>query len=459
MKLEPRLPQLPSLGELLDHPRVKVLVERINRSTLAQRAGSFLDELRTSLAERAGRAETPSLTHLAERLARRLLGEPTASGPVINATGLVLGDEALAPPLAEPALHAMMQLGGEYYRRDGAARRAAQRGLSELVGGEAAWLANTFEGAVTVAAAATAGQREMLLVGDVEAPGPLDWRWIAARAGAVLKTAPALPSADAVSDARAGKDTRKAPAAVVRVPDAGTSNASGIGADLRALAAQGRAVGACVIDVAPVAGVIDPRGYGYQAVAPIKERLADGADLVVVDASGLFGGPACGVVVGRRRWVDQVARHPLAALVEADPLAVAALEAVLRLYRDDAMTPVVYQLPLWQLLSAPLANLEQRAVRLSTLMAESRAADSAACRETESAWRRWSGQTWSAKSWIIELRPSGGDAAQLAAQLSRGPHPIAARAADGAVVLDLRTVFPRWDQQLVAAVDEVGRQR
>ncbi len=128
MKLEPHLPQLPSIGELLDHPRVKGVVERINRSTLAQRAAGFLDELRGSLAAKAG-GEPPSLAHLAERLARRLLGEPVVSGAVVNATGLVLGDPALAPPLAERSLHAIFQLAAEYHRDDASVRRSGAGAL------------------------------------------------------------------------------------------------------------------------------------------------------------------------------------------------------------------------------------------------------------------------------------------------------------------------------------------
>src|SRR5688572_12738157 len=117
MKLDPHLPQLPSIGELLEHPRVKGVVARINGSTLAHRAAGFLEELKSSLTERAGRVEMPSVTQMAERLARRLLGEPLSSGPVINATGIVVGDPDLTPPLADAAVHAMTQLAGEYHRR------------------------------------------------------------------------------------------------------------------------------------------------------------------------------------------------------------------------------------------------------------------------------------------------------------------------------------------------------
>ncbi len=450
MKIESRLPQLPSLGELLEHPRVKVLVQRINRSTLAQRAGGFLEEMRASLAERAGRVEMPSLTHLAERLARRLLGEPAAGGPVINATGLVLGDSVLAPPLAEPALHAMIQMAGEYHRRDSALGQAAERGLAELAGGEAAYLTSTFEGAVTLAAAATAGNRELLVCGDATAASPLDWPWIAARAGAALSISPLAPSP---LWGGAGRGEQRGLSAILRAPEADDPES---GVSLASLAEQAQSLDACLIDVAPVAGTMNPRDYGVPSVATVGERLAAGADLVVADGAGLLGGPASGVIVGRHRFVEQLAQHPLASLLAMDPLAVAALEAVLRMYRDDASAPVVYQLPAWQLLSTPLANLELRASRLAALMSESRAVAMAAAREVESTWRRWGRRTWTAKSWVVELHPAEGDAAALESKLAHGPYAIAARQEDGVVQLDLRTVFPRWDQQLVAAVDRVA---
>jgi L-seryl-tRNA(Ser) seleniumtransferase len=447
MKIEPRLPQLPSLGELLEHPRVKVLVERVNRSTLAQRAGGFLEEMRASLAERAGRVEMPTLTHLAERLARRLLGEPAAGGPVINATGLVLGDESLAAPLAEPALHAMVQLAGEYHRRDPLRRQATERGLSELTGGEAAFLASTFEGAVTLAAAATAGCRELVVVGDAGSVGPIDWRWVAARAGAALSYVAPAPSP---SWAELGRGA----ATVLRSPEADDADS---GVDLATVAAQAKSIEASLIDVAPIAGTISPQDHGYQSVATIGERLTAGADLVITDGAGLLGGPSSGIVVGRRELVERIAKHPLASLQEVDPLVIAALEAMLKLYREAAPAPPIFQLPVWQLLSAPLGNLEQRAARIAALMGESSAIASAQASSVESAWRRWGARKWSAKSWAVELKPADGDPAALADQLARGPYSIAACQADGAVLLNLRTVFPRWDQQLVAAVDAFSR--
>ena len=136
-----------------------------------------------------------------------------------------------------------------------------------------------------------------------------------------------------------------------------------------------------------------------------------------------------------------------------DPLVVAGLDAVLKLYADDSSLPVVYQLPVWQLLSAPLANLEQRAARLRTLLAEAKTVASAESRAIESDWLRVGSRTLRGRSFAIALRPAAGHSAELAHALEQGPYPIAARVEGDSVLLDLRGVFPRWDQQLVAAVD------
>jgi L-seryl-tRNA(Ser) seleniumtransferase len=430
VKIEPRLPQLPSLGELLEHPRVKGLVERVNRSTIAKRAGGFLEEIRASLAARAGRMELPSLAQLAERLARRLLGDAASAGPIINATGLVFGDADLALPLAEPALHAMVQLAGEYHCRDASAVRTVERSVCELAGGEAAHVVNSFDSAVTLVVAATAANRELLLYGDLDGASPIDWRWAAARASAMIRAS-----------------THEAPpaAAIVRAPEADK-------VEFAELVAA-KAGGACLIDVAPIAGLMDPIEHGYESVPTIVERLTAGADLVVADGSGLFGGPACGLVIGRRQFIDAVAKHPLASLLAPEPVVVAALAATLRVWRGEGESAAIYQLPPWQLLTAPLANLEHRARRLSALLAEAADIAMAEAREIESPWRRWGRRSWMAKSWCIELRPKDGNPTVLQSKLAQGPHPIASRPADGAVQLDLRTVFPRWDQQIVTAVD------
>ena len=365
MKLEPHLPQLPSIGELLDHPRVKGIVDRINRSTIAQRATGFLEELKTSLAERTG-VEVPSVAHLAERLARRLLGESTADGPLINATGVVVGDLQFAPALSEAAVHAMLQLAGEYHQREPAILQSAERKLCRLAGAEAATVVGNYAGVAAIATAIAAEKK-------------------------------------------------------------------------------------CQVDAEPLAGFLDPSAYGLPALSTIAARIASGADLVVADGSGLIGGPACGIVVGRRALVELATQRAHAAFQLIGSLQAAALHATVAAYVDDQAESAMFHVPVWQLLSAPLANLQQRAERLAPLVAVNGKIALAEPRQIESAWRR--GSDAQAPSWAVAVCTTAGDGKALLARLRQGAHPVIASERGGEVLLDLRAVFPRWDQQLVAAID------
>ncbi|HMO83842.1 MAG TPA: hypothetical protein PKC18_02870 [Lacipirellulaceae bacterium] len=447
MKGESRIPQLPSLGELIEHPRVRGFVDRVNRTTLAQRASGLLDEIRSSLASRVGRLEPPTVNQLAERLARRLLGELTVRGPVANATGVVLSDGALSGPLAEQALLAMFRVAGDYHRCVAPHRDSIDREIASLVGAEGVCLSSHLLGASTLALAGLAGDRSAVVFGSTSCDGPLDWRWIAARGGVTLSVA---PRQQGIADERwdisfAGSENA---AAIVRYDEADGENV------LKALASLRKAVpNAHLIDVAPVAGVLDPVAYGYQSIPTIAQRLEAGADLVVSDGAALLGGPPCGVLAGQSACVERLKRHPLASLVNVSSAALAAWEAVLNLYRDDGETPAAYQIPVWQLLSAPAVNLQQRAERMASLVAASPQASSATARQVESAWRRWGGFQWNAPSWVVDIVPAAGDAGSLAREIAKGAMPVEARHDGDHLYLDLRSVFPRWDQALVATVE------
>ena len=77
------LSKLPSISDLMKHPRVQGVVERINQTTLAHRTSGFLDEMQTYFRQRAGNVPSlsvpslsvPSLGELAERFAHYLLRE------------------------------------------------------------------------------------------------------------------------------------------------------------------------------------------------------------------------------------------------------------------------------------------------------------------------------------------------------------------------------------------------
>lgn len=91
----------------------------------------------------------------------------------------------------------------------------------------------------------------------------------------------------------------------------------------------------------------------------IADALASGATLVCFSGDKLLGGAQAGIIVGKREAVEACRRHPLYRALRLDKLALAALEATLRLYVSGSHE----ELPALQMLSS--GDQASRAQQLS----------------------------------------------------------------------------------------------
>ncbi len=215
-----------------------------------------------------------------------------------------------------------------------------------------------------------------------------------------------------------------------------------------------RSVGGKVV-VARQAGLLNPGDYGLAHFETIAQRLA-GADLVVVDGGGLINGPPCGIVVGKQEKVAECMRHAPVGESEANDLTLAALWATMNIYQLGDR--VIHQLPLWQLLTTPLENLEQRAQRMATLLTASKLVSSASPTKCNSVWCETESVRLADASWAIVVRPADQAGDSLIRAFEAASPRIICRdqqtdSQSSELWLDLRGVFPRWDQHLVAACD------
>lgn len=182
------------------------------------------------------------------------------------------------------------------------------------------------------------------------------------------------------------------------------------------------------------------------------ESLAEGADLVCFSGDKTLGGPQAGILLGAASLVGACAKNPLARALRPDKLVLAALAATLDLHLSGRSSEV----PFHSMLETPVTHLAQRAHRLASLAAalgwEAVAAPLVAVAGGGT------GTESTLPSFGVLLRhPSIGET-EGAARLRSRELPVLVRISEGRLVVDLRSVRPEEDDEILEALgDALGR--
>jgi L-seryl-tRNA(Ser) seleniumtransferase len=182
--------------------------------------------------------------------------------------------------------------------------------------------------------------------------------------------------------------------------------------------------------------LIDLTRYGLVAEPTVQDSVAAGADVVTFSGDKLLGGPQCGLIVGRKKWLAPMARHPLMRALRCDKMTLAALEATLRLYLDEAKA--LMEIPTLRALVVSPDVLERRAGRLVAA-----ARDAGAEAETERGISQVGGGSLPGEelpTCLARVRPPRHSAAAVAQALRLGEPPIFCRISRDALVFDPRTI-------------------
>ncbi|CNK51984.1 L-seryl-tRNA(Sec) selenium transferase [Yersinia aldovae ATCC 35236] len=438
--------QLPAIDRLLREPDVAPLVAEYGPVLLTDTLRQMQVEAREYISQFHSLADWCSDWPMA--LKQRLHNRQSALKPVFNLSGTVLHTNLGRAPLAESAIAAVNDaMRGAVtleYSLSGAGRghrdRAVADLLCELTGAEDACIVNNNAAAVfLLLTVMAAGKQVVVSRGElVEIGGAFRIPDVMRQAGCELVEV-------GTTNRTHLKDYRQAisehTGLLMKVH---TSNYSIEGFTAAVAEQQLAALGhEFAIPTATDLGsgsLVDMTRYGLPAEPMPQQLIAAGVDLVTFSGDKLLGGPQAGIILGKKRWIDQLQQHPLKRVLRADKMTLAALDATLRLYQQpDRLTEL---LPTMRLLTRPAQDIAESAQRVLAALNDSYGAEFTLAVET--CWSQIGSGSLPVDrlpSWAVTFTPKEGRGSALEALTGRWrglAKPIIGRVADGRVWLDLR---------------------
>jgi L-seryl-tRNA(Ser) seleniumtransferase len=183
-----------------------------------------------------------------------------------------------------------------------------------------------------------------------------------------------------------------------------------------------------------------------------RASVEAGFSLVLFSGDKLLGGPQAGIIAGDKELVRKVRGHPLFRALRVDKLTIAALEVTLRAYLRGAWD----EIPALGMIRIPFAEIAARTETFlehllpvaeetgaEFLMANGRSLVGGGSTPAQSLPTR-----------TVCVASKKYSTARLEERLRRPSQgiPVIARIEEGRVLIDLRTVFPEQERDLVAAL-------
>jgi L-seryl-tRNA(Ser) seleniumtransferase len=194
----------------------------------------------------------------------------------------------------------------------------------------------------------------------------------------------------------------------------------------------------CIADLTPF-GLTEPR---------LAESLDAGVNLVSFSGDKLLGGPQAGLIVGDSGLVTRLRRNPLFRALRLDKLMLQALETTFRHMLFDRWD----EIPALRMIRSSAAEIRERALRLRDRL--SNRVPNLDVIEGRSVAGGGSTPEQSLPTWLLAI---SGDAVATERMLRAHNPPVIARIENDRLVLDLRTVLPEEEEDLVRALYDLSR--
>ncbi len=201
--------------------------------------------------------------------------------------------------------------------------------------------------------------------------------------------------------------------------------------------------------------LVDLKPYGIQIEPTVQDVVRAGTDIVTFSGDKLLGGPQGGVVVGKAKLIEIIAKNPLMRAVRIDKLTLSAFESVLMCYLDEDNARI--QIPTLNMLLQDTRQIKARAKRIAIQIRkeiDTSNDDIARLAVVKDASQAGGGALPEIKfeTWSITIKPVKLSVNKLEERLRHGDPPVITRIKEDALIIDARTVRDKEIKLLAKAL-------
>lgn len=369
--MKEQLRELPKMTHILERDSIKKWTNRLSQLYVKKHINYVLEAMRDKILNTEEPVDTS--VNIIEKKVIQLLETKTTPSlcKVINATGTALHTNLGRALLDEKIFEEMKNISTRYnnleyqldYGQRGSRYSHVENILTDITGAEAALVVNNNAAAVMLLLTATVPGSEVLVSrGElVEIGGSFRIPDVIESVGATLKEVGATNKTHIRDYEEA---ITEATGALLRVH---TSNYRIVGfsqtPDDNEIISLARRYNIPAFNDLGSGLLIDLQSLGLPYEPIISEVIKAGYDVVSFSGDKLLGGPQAGILVGKRKYIDKLKKHPLLRALRVDKLTISALESVLSRYLQP--DTVFKSIPLLKILNQSEEILKEKAKLLS----------------------------------------------------------------------------------------------
>ncbi len=368
------LREIPSISKFMESNEGEQLISEFGAGVIKFYLRSYFDRLRKEI-RKGERANIPTFAKLATEIKDGLKRITSPMGrKAVNATGILLHTALGRAPYADNARdslsvfnsYSVLQAGledGKRCKRDA----EVEAMICELTGAEAATVINNnAEGTMLIINALASGKEAVISRGQlVEIGGSFRMPDVMEQSGAKMveigtTNRTHLKDYSAVVNDETG--------VVVHVHTsnyrvrgfAGTPNIKEI-CELR----KKEFPNIPVIDDIGSGALISLSEFGLTDEPLIRDSILAGSDLVCFSGDKLICGPQCGIICGKKEFIEKIRKNPFARMFRVDKMTLAVMESTLVHFLNKTYKEAI---PFYKMLSAKIADLEVKAAKIADVL-------------------------------------------------------------------------------------------